>query len=103
MTRKTLTDGSNKWFNIESSEKFDEGTFHNGQNWISKATNSQWNHETLYRTKGKQWVLVKNSNIQGTQEEVVLISNDEAAEWFSKNELEPHEDCEKEFLDLEIE
>jgi len=32
----------------------------------------------------------------------VEITKEEAAVWFSKNEMEPHQQCEKEFADLEI-
>lgn len=102
MARIALTDNSGKWFSTETAEKFDEDSYHNGSNWISKATGSQWNHEAIYRTKGGRFILNCWSNYQGSRETYEEIDNDDAAVWFSKNELDPHPACEKEFADLEI-
>lgn len=102
MSRIALTDGSGRWFSTETAEKFDEETYHNGQNWISKATGSQWEHEAIYRTKGGRFILSHYSNFQGSVETYEEIDNETAAVWFSKNGLDPHPACEKEFNDLEI-
>jgi hypothetical protein len=52
MSRIALTDGSGRWFSDTTAEYFKEDTYHDGRNWISKATGSQTEHEGLYRTKG---------------------------------------------------
>jgi hypothetical protein len=101
--RIALTDGTGRWFSLETAEYFKEETFHDGSNWISQATGSQWNHEGLYRTKGGRFILNKWSNCQGVRETYKEIDNEEAAIWFSKNDYDPHPACEKEFKELEIE
>ena len=103
MARIALTDGSGKWFSSETAELFKKETYHNGKNWISKSTGSQTEHEYLYSTKGGRFILNSFSNYQGIQDTYEEISNEEAAVWFSKNGFEPHQACEKEFKDLEIE
>ena len=102
MKRIALTDGSGKWFNEETSEKFDEATEWNGSNHISKATGSQWNHECLYRTKSGKWILNSWSQWQGSTESYTEIDNEDAAVWLSTNEHDPHESCEQEFQALEL-
>ena len=102
MSRIALTDGSGKWFSEETAEKFEETGEHDGRNWISNATGSQFEHENLYRTKGGKFILNHWSQWQGTREYYEEISNEQAAIWFSKNGLDPHEACEKEFNELEI-
>lgn len=57
MARIPLTDGSGRWFDSAKTESFDEETYWNGNNHISKATGSQWDHERLLRTAGKRWIL----------------------------------------------
>jgi hypothetical protein len=103
MSRIALTDGSGRWFSDTTAEVFKEQTWHDGRNFISKATGSQWEHESIYRTKGGRFILNHWSNYQGSQETYREISNEEAAVWFSRNGLDPHPACEKEFADLEIE
>lgn len=91
--RIALTDGSGKWFSSETAQLFKEDTYWNGNNWISKATGSQWAHESLYRTAGGRFILNHWSNWQGSSETYEEIGNEEAAVWFSKNGLEPHPAC----------
>jgi hypothetical protein len=77
------------WFDIDAAEKFREDTEWDGNNHISKATGSQWNHETLYRTKGGRWVLNKWSQWQGSHETWEFVSDVEAREWLiAQNEDE---------------
>lgn len=102
MTRIALTDGSGIWFDADKAELIKEDTFHDGRNWISKATGDQFTHESLFRTKGGKWILNHWSQWQGSRETYVEIDNQEAAAWLAKQELEPHEDCEKEFAELEL-
>jgi hypothetical protein len=74
------------WFNADSAKEFNEGRHHDGNNWISKATGSQWEHESLYLTQRGRWVLNHWSNCQGSGESYTLISPDDAATWLVRNE-----------------
>ena len=103
MTRIALTSPAGNWFDADKAECIKEDTFWDGNNHISKATGSQWEHESLYRTAGGQWVLHHWSNYQGQMASYRLISNDKAAEWLAKQGLEPHSDCADEYAALEIE
>ena len=96
--RIALTNGSGRWFSDHWEEKGD----HYGRNWISRATGSQFEHEGLYRTKGGRFILNHWSQWKGSTETYKEISNEDAAVWFSKNGIEPHQACEKEFNELEI-
>lgn len=74
------------WFNPDTSYLFKESTYSNGNNLISKATDDQWTHEALYYTKSKRWILNRWSQWQGSVETYNLISEQEAVDWFIKNE-----------------
>lgn len=102
MTRIALTDGSGRWFNEESAEKFSESTYWNGSNHISAATGSQWEHEALYRTRSGIWVKNHWSNWQGSSETYSEISDKAAAIWLVENEHDAHPACEEEFAALEL-
>lgn len=102
MKRQALTDQSGKWFNLDSAEKFDESKQWDGNNHVSNATNSQWEHEALYKTKGSKFILNHWSQWQGTTETWKEISIGEAAIWLSTNGHEPDETLLKEFEELEI-
>lgn len=84
MKRIALTDGSGAWFDAEKATKFEEESWHNGSNWISKATGSQWHHENIFLTASGRYILHTWSNYQGTPETVTEITQDDAAQWFSK-------------------
>lgn len=103
MSRVALTDEGGRWFDDDKADRFDEDTYWNGSNHISKATGSQWEHEAMYRTAGGVWILNCWSQCQGSVETYEEISKKSAAAWFVKNGHEPHEDFEDEFNALEIE
>lgn len=85
MTRINLTNASG-WFNKETAISFDESTFWNGSNHISKATGSQTEHERLYKTASGKWVLACWSNWQNTSDSFEAISENEACQWLFKAE-----------------
>ncbi len=85
MRRQALTDSSGKWFDIEAAEEFNEDSWWDGSNHISRATGSQTEHETLYRTAGKKWILRSWSQWQGTSETWTCITDEEAAKWLVIN------------------
>lgn len=75
-----------KWFDLEKATKYDEETYHDGSNFISKSTGSQWEHEILFRTAAGKFILNSWSNFQGRPEKYEIVSKEFAAEWFVKNE-----------------
>ncbi len=79
------------WFNPDSAKQFDESTWHDGSNFISKATGSQWEHETLFYTASGNWILNCWSQYQGQNESYEYVDSDFAAEWFVKNEYSDSE------------
>jgi hypothetical protein len=78
-----------KWFDPAKATEWEEATWWNGNNHISRATGSQWEHETLYRTAGGAWVLHHWSQWQGSTESYTLVSASEAAAWLVRCEHEP--------------
>lgn len=108
MVRVALTENGRKtgrYFDAEKAECFKENTFWDGNNQISKVTGSQWNHESLYRTASGKWVLNTYSQYQGSIETYEIITPEEAAQWFVKNEFEDNQipECLKAVIgDLEI-
>lgn len=62
-----------------------EGKNWDGNNWISVATGSQWDHETLYRSrKGRYW-LERTSQYQGSGPYAGWVDNRSAVEWLLTN------------------
>lgn len=85
MPRVPMTDGSGSWFNPESSVLFKENTRHDGRNYISVATGSQWEHENLYYTRSGKWVLNAFSQWQGTLPTYERIQEHDAIMWLISN------------------
>ena len=60
----------------------------NGQNHISRATGTQWEHETLFKsTKGNYWI-EHVSQWQGSTPHAFFLTAEEAARWLLTNEHE---------------
>lgn len=100
MKRQSLGNGS--WFDLEKATKYDEATWWDGSNYVSKATGSKTEHECLYRTVKGKWVLNSWSQWQGTVETWEVISQDEAARWLSRNDCDFPVELESKLADLEI-
>ena len=65
-----------------------EATRWNGNNHVSRATGSQWEHETLYKSaKGRYWI-ESTSQWQGSLPRAFFVSNEDAARWLLGNEHE---------------
>ncbi len=84
---QTTLDG---WFNDDAATRYDEDTNWDGNNHVSVATGSQWNHEALYRTRKGQWVLNWWSQWQGSTEKYEFVSDERAKEWLLRND---HDDA----------
>lgn len=76
------------WFDADKAEVYEENTYWDGNNHISKATGSQTEHEKLYLTASGKWVLVSSSQWQGSTDSAELVDEDFAIRWFAKNEYE---------------
>lgn len=92
MNRITITNEDGEpdgWFDEARATKYGEESYHDGRNFISRATGTQWDHEQLYRTAKGAWVLNAWSQWQGSRETYRRISDEEAAAWLVTNEHEP--------------
>ena len=87
MTRRNLTDSA-RWFNDATAQQFDERTNWDGNNHISVATGSQWEHQRLYYTAGGRWILNSWSQWQGTAESYEEIDEAAAIDWIITQECD---------------
>ena len=92
MNRQSIPGG---WIDLDTAKKFVEDRHFDGRNMISAATGSQWEHETLYRSKGGVYVLHTWSQCQGSQDTWERISVDEAVAWLLKNDYDPTSQAEE--------
>ena len=83
--RIALTDGSGSHFVPARAKQYEESTHWNGNNHISDATGSQWEHEVLYRTAKGAWILRHWSQWQGSSESYSLIDEGDAYAWLIAN------------------
>lgn len=71
-----------------ASQEWEEATYHDGRNHISKATGTQWEHQTLYRSRRGRYYTEHTSQWQGSHASAEWVSNAEAARWLTLNEHE---------------
>lgn len=75
-----------------ASAQWYEATEWDGQNHIGKSTGSQWEHQTLFRSrKGRFWLL-HNSQWQGSRPHAEWLDEHEAVRWLLVNDHEVPED-----------
>ena len=70
----------------KAANSWEEARDWNGNNFISRATGSQWHHETLYQSRKGTWYIVASSQWQGSMDDARELSGKEAAEWLALNE-----------------
>ena len=88
MTTYRMSDGT--IVKTENAQKtWEEGTRWNGSNHISLATGTQFDHETLYRSRKGRYYYEHTSQWQGSTPHAEWVSNEEAARWLMCNEHEP--------------
>lgn len=85
MTRIQLTDGSGNWFDQDTAEEFKEDTRWDGNNHVSIATGSKFDHEALYLTERGAWILHSWSQWQGSCESYESIEEERAHLWLLNN------------------
>lgn len=84
MSRFRMGDGSIVNTNLAQSNWL-EDTFFDGQNFVSKATGSQWNHEQLYLSRKNRFYIVSSSQWRGSEDSAEYVSNEEAVRWLLEN------------------
>jgi hypothetical protein len=88
MNRQPLENG--EWFDIDAAKHWEEDTYFDGNNHISCATGSQWEHQTLYRTAKKSWVL-HSSREDHARDTWVIVDATTAAQWLVTNNHDTEE------------
>ncbi len=76
----------------KAAQSWDEATYWNGNNHISKATGDQFLHETLYKSSKGRYYIVHSSQWQGSVDSASEIDEEDAAKWLLLNEHELPED-----------
>jgi len=74
---------------------WEEATDWNGSNHISRATGSQWNHQTLYKSAKGNYYLVHSSQMQGSMDHAEWLEPQEAARWLLLMDEELPEDLQQ--------
>lgn len=67
---------------------WEEATDWNGNNHISRATGSQWDHQTLYQSRTGRYYLEHSSQRQGSMPHAEWLSPQDAARWLLHNDHE---------------
>ena len=75
-----------------AAQSWDEATYFDGRNYISKATGDQWLHETLYKSSKGRYYIVHSSQWQGSRDHAEEIPPRDAAVWLLQNEHDLPED-----------
>jgi len=94
--------GGGQWFDLDSAQEWKENTYWNGSNHISCATESQWDHQSLYRSKKGKYILFSWSQRQGIPEKWQTISDEDAARWLNDNEKDLPEELSQFQEELEV-
>jgi len=76
----------------KATQAWNEYRTHDGRNFISKATGSQWDHQKLHRSRKGRFYLVHSSDYQGSMDSAEWISQRAAVAWLVANEREVPED-----------
>jgi len=71
-----------------ATRSWPEARYHDGNNFISRATGSQWTHQTLYRSRKGRYYVEHTSQWQGSRAHAEWVSPEEAARWLLTNEHE---------------
>jgi hypothetical protein len=71
-----------------AQQTWEEAREHDGRNLVSKATGSQWDHQTLYRSRKGRYYVERRCDWQGARAHVEWISREEGARWLLANDHE---------------
>jgi hypothetical protein len=78
-----------------ATQSWQEETDFDGSNQISRATGSQWNHQTLYRSRKGRYYVEHESQWQGSRPHVEWVSPEEATRWLLLMEYDIPEDLQQ--------
>jgi len=78
----------------KAAQRWEEATDWNGNNYISRATGSQWEHQELYRGAKGRYYIVSWSQWQGSLSSARWLTPREAALWLTSNDHEIPPDLE---------
>lgn len=84
MTRYRMQDGT-VVDTDNATATWEEGTRWNGNNHISLATGSQWDHQTLHRSRKGRYYVERTSQWQGSTPSCEWVSPEDAARWLLAN------------------
>ena len=76
----------------KAAQTWEEATFWNGSNHISKATGDQFTHETLYKSSKGRYYIEHSSQWQGSHDYATFCEPEAAAKWLLLNEHDLPED-----------
>lgn len=62
-------------------QTWEEATYFNGNNYISKATGDQFTHETLYKSAKGRYYILHSSQWQGSHDYATFCEPEAAAKW----------------------
>ncbi len=79
----------------KAAATWEESTDWDGNNHISRATGSQWNHQTLYKSAKGRYYLVHSSQWQGSVDHAEWATPQEAARWLLLMEEDLPEDLQQ--------
>lgn len=77
---KQLIDGGG-WFDPKKASSWEEDTWWDGHNHVSKAVGERFGHQQLYRTAKGAWILHSWSQWQGSRESWERIEEADACAW----------------------
>ena len=95
-------DPTGQWFDPSKAQRWDEATWWDGSNHVSRATGSQWDHEALFRTGGGAWIVNRWSQWQGSRESYQEVRPSEAAIWLVRNEHDVPDELEQYVTESEL-
>lgn len=75
-----------------ATKSWEEATRWDGHNHISVATGSQWDHQTLYRSRRGRYYIEHESQWQCSAPSAEWVSNEEACRWLLANSREVPEE-----------
>lgn len=75
-----------------ATDRWEEDTRWDGNNRISVNTGTQWNHQTLYKSRKGRYYIEHTSQWQSSTPHAEWISPEEAARWLLTNSHEVPED-----------
>jgi hypothetical protein len=92
MNKRKITNSKNQWIDIDECTQIEGNCrFVNGNKTYYRADNPHI-YNCLFITKNGKFVEFTNYSVYGSKSTFILLSDEEAVEWFNENEFEIPED-----------